>query len=317
MRMIIPAMVLAASPALAAATVVVDTPVTGSLVQQVLGDLGQVQVLLPQGAGVHDHQMRPSDMRGLEDADLLVWTGPELTPWLDRAAAAAGEGAELRLLEVASTTVRSYGDAASHDGHGHDDHGHDAAGHTDEADGHGDHDHGEGDIDPHAWLDPDNARLWLPAIAEGLTAIDPDNGAAYARNAAAAAEAIAALDGQLQARLAPRAGTSLVVMHDAYGYFTDHYGLAPALAVSLGDATAPSAARLRALREEVAESGAVCAFPEYGVDPALLATAIEGTGVRMGEPLSPEGVEAAPDAALYAALLEGMVTTVATCLEKE
>ena len=143
MRMIIPAMVLAASPALAAPTVVVDTPVTGSLVQQVLGDLGQVQVLLPQGAGVHDHQMRPSDMRGLQDADLLVWTGPELTPWLDRAATAAGEGAELRLLEVAGTTLRSYGDAASHDGHGHDDHGHDDHGqdadeHKDEADGHGD-----------------------------------------------------------------------------------------------------------------------------------------------------------------------------------
>ena len=71
---------LAAGPVLAdPPRVVVDTPVTGSLVSQVMGDGGQVRILLPQGASVHHHQMRPSDAQGLQDAGMLVWTGPPVT----------------------------------------------------------------------------------------------------------------------------------------------------------------------------------------------------------------------------------------------
>ena len=103
MRMMLSVLALTAAGPVAAQPlqVVVDTPITASLVAQVAGDLAQVQVLLPQGASAHHHQMRPSDARGLQDAGLLVWTGPELTPWLDRAAASVGaETPQLRLLEV-------------------------------------------------------------------------------------------------------------------------------------------------------------------------------------------------------------------------
>ncbi|WP_347138442.1 zinc ABC transporter substrate-binding protein [Paracoccus sp. SSK6] len=290
---------LAASPALAdTPPVVVDTPVTGSLVQQVLGAGGQVQVLLPQGASAHHHQMRPSDARSLQDAGLLVWTGPELTPWLDRSAASlAGGAAQLRLLEVPGTRLRSYGGD-----HGHDhDHGHEP-----------DHDHGG--TDPHAWLDPANAQAWLAAIADALAKADPDNAAQYAQNAQVAAQRIADLDADLQARLAPHKGASFVVFHDAYGYFTDHYGLRPAIAVSLGDASTPSAARLAEIRDEIAATGAVCAFPEYASDPKLVETMIQGTKVRMGDELSPEGGALPVGADLYAGIMTRMAASLADCL---
>lgn len=294
--------VMAAAPALAQAPhVVVDTPVTASLVLQVMGDGAQVTVLLPQGASVHHHQMRPSDAQGLQDADLLVWTGPELTPWLDRSATTlAGDVAQLRLLEVAGTHLRPYGE---HGGHG-DDHDHD-------------HDHDSGAaIDPHAWLDPDNARTWLAAIAETLADVDPEGRDAYAANAGAAADRIADLDRALQPRLAPHADAGFVVFHDAYGYFTDHFGLKPAIPVSLGDASTPSAARLGAIRDRIADTGASCGFPEHASDPRLLQTVAEGTGLRLGGELSPEGgtLPGGPD--LYAALLSTMTDRLTDCLSK-
>lgn len=302
MRMILSALgLLVAGPVLAEPPqVVVDTPVTASLVQQVMGDLGQVQVLLPKGASAHHHQMRPSDARGLQDAGLLVWTGPELTPWLDRAASSVGgDVAQLRLLEVPGTHLRGYDEA--HD-HGHDEE-------------HGD-DHDHGGIDPHAWLDPDNAQRWLAALAETLEKADPDNATAYRQNAAAAAEEIRRLDEDLRTQLQPHAGTSFVVFHDAYGYFTEHFGLRPAIAVSLGDASTPSAARLAEIRARVTEGGAVCAFPEYGSDPKLAQAVTEGGAVRAGDELAPEGGDLQPEAQLYGQILSQMAGAIAGCLSE-
>ncbi|MTD99739.1 zinc ABC transporter substrate-binding protein [Paracoccus sp. YIM 132242] len=286
---------LAATPVLAEPPrVVADTPVTASLVRQVMGEGAPVQVLLPQGASAHHHQMRPSDARGLQEAGLLVWTGPELTPWLDRAAGSLADGvAQLRLLEVPGTHLRRYGE----------DHGHD-------------HDHDHDSTDPHAWLDPANARLWLTAIAEALAAKDPDNAETYARNAARAGQRIADLDASLQARLAPHEKASLVVFHDAYGYFTDHYGLRPAIAVSLGDASAPSAARLSAIRDQIAAAGAACAFPEHASDPKLVRMVIEGSGIRMGDELSPEGGTESRGPDLYFDLMGAMAQAIDDCLSR-
>jgi len=300
MRMTLSALgLLAAGPVLAEPPqVVVDTPVTASLVQQVMEGLGQVQVLLPKGASAHHHQMRPSDARGLQDAGLLVWTGPELTPWLDRAASSVGgDVAQLRLLDVPGTHLRGYDDGHDHD-HDHD------------------HDHAHGGVDPHAWLDPDNAQAWVAAIAATLEKADPDNATAYRQNAAAAAEEIRRLDEDLRAELQPHAGATFVVFHDAYGYFTEHFGLQPAIAVSLGDASTPSAARLKEIRARITDGRAICAFPEYGSDPKLVQAVTEGSSIQAGSELMPEGGDLEPGAQLYGQILAQMAGTISDCLSE-
>lgn len=307
MRMMLTALaLLTAAPVLAEPPrVVVDTPVSGSLVQQVMGEGAEVTVLLPQGASAHHHQMRPSDAQGLQDAELLVWTGPELTPWLDRSSASLAQGAvHLRLLEVPGTHLRSY--AGEHEAH---DHGHD--------DGHDQGDADLDDVDPHAWLDPANAQLWLTAVAETLSQADPANAARYAQNAQDAAQRVADLDADLQVRLRFHRETSFVVFHDAFGYFTDHYGLRPAIAVSLGDASTPSAARLAEIRDEIQTADAACAFPEYGSDPKLVQTVIEGTGTRLGGELSPEGGALPEGPQLYGQILEAMASELTDCFSAQ
>lgn len=286
--------------------IVADTPVTASLIRQVLGDPGEVRILLPRGASPHHHQLRPSDAGALQQAQLLVWIGPELTPWLDKAAGTlGGDTAQLRLLAQPGTHLRTYGEVDDHD---HDDHAGD--------DGH-DHDHSHGGTDPHAWLDPANARIWRAAIAAELGRRDPGNAAAYRANAAAAAARIDALDARIAQDLAPLTDRRFVVFHDAYGYFTGHYGLAPAVAVSLGDATAPSAARLRQVRADISGTGARCAFPEYGQDPRLIESAITGTEARIGGEIDPAGTALEPGAGLYGQLLRAMADALIGCLSRE
>lgn len=323
-----------ATPALAEVPkVVTDIPPVHALVAQVMGDLGQPELLLARGADEHDFQLKPSQAGAVAASDLVIWIGPELTPWLDGAMDSRPEGAaSLALLDAEGTMRRAYGEAKA-DAHAHGDehdhegeHAHEDARAHDDAHGHEEetaeaghdhgHDHDHGSEDPHAWLDPGNAQVWLGMIAAELGRLDAANAATYEANAKAAQERIAALDAELAALLAPVKDKPLVTFHDAYGYFADHYGLTFAGSIALGDASTPGAARLVELRDELRAGGVVCLFPEVQHDPSLVEQLAEGTPVKIGGELDPVGSSLEPGAGAYEALLTGMATTIADCAGK-
>lgn len=334
MRPLILALPLGLIPALALAEVpqvVTDIPAVQSLAAQVMGDLGTPEVMLESGGNAHNYQMKPSQARALQNADLVFWVGPEMTPWMARAIeSVALGGAAVELLESPGTLQRDFGGAV-HSG-GHDDaaeaEDHDHA-HEDEhaeapdgdhADDHEDHededghDHAHTGLDPHAWLDPGNAEAWLGLMAERLAAADPENAATYAANAAAAKAGIAALDAQLAAELAPVAEKPFVVFHAAYGYFAAHYGLNVAGSIALGDAVEPGAGHLADLRNDLSAKGVACVFPEAQHDPKRVALLVEGTDVRIGGALDPSGSALSYGPGLYAELMQTMADTLRDCL---
>jgi zinc transport system substrate-binding protein len=296
--------------------VVTDIYPVHALVTTVMGDQGVPELLLPAGGDPHDFQLRPSQARALADAGLVVWVGAELTPWLARGLDGVGaKGARLALLEAGGTVTRAFGDTAEeHAEEGHS--GHDPAKKEEHADHdhakkeeHADHDHSG--VDPHAWLDPENGRVWLGLIADALADLDPDGAAVYRANAVAGQMQIDVAEVQVRAILAPVKDRPFAVLHDAYGYFSDHFGLTVVGAVRMGDAAQPGAAHLRELQAQLQATGAVCIFPEAGHDKAAVAQLAEAAGVRMGPALAPEGAAGGGD---YAALLVSMATDIAGCL---
>lgn len=287
MRLTCCAALLALLPLAAGAevpAVVTDIPVVHSLVAQVMGDLGTPDLLVGGGSSPHDYQLRPSQARTLANAGAIFWVGPEMTPWLQDVVAASGAGDKVVLLDLPGTHLRDLG-----------------AG-----------DEPDGGRDPHAWLDPGNARIWLGAIAETLAASDPDNAAAYRVNAGAAMQALDRLDAKLKARLAGVAG-GIVVAHDAYGYFADHYGLKVVASLAGGDAAQPGAAHRSKVAGLVRDGRATCAFPDAGHDPKPAVALAGETGLEVGEALDPEGLGMAPGPALYAALMTALAEKIAAC----
>ncbi len=294
--------------------VVTDIPPVHALVAQVMGDLGQPELLLEKGASEHSFQLRPSQAAGLNDADLVVWIGPELTPWLERALEGVPlEVARLGLLDAPGTITQGYGEGA-HDAHGEAAHAEGEAGHDDHAEEAGHDDHAHEGVDPHAWLKPANAQVWLMVIAGELGRLDPDNAATYTANAMAAVEGIGSLDAQVTAILAPAADQPVIVFHEAFGYFAAQYDIHIAGAIAEGDAAAPGAARIAELREMVVAGGAVCVFPEVQHDPVMVEQMVEGTPARIGAPLDPVGSSLEPGPGLYAALMTGMAQGIADCV---
>jgi zinc transport system substrate-binding protein len=265
--------------------VVTDFGPIDSLTRQVMGDLGQPFMLLPKGGDPHDFQMKPSQAQALSDADLIFWDGPELMPALGDAIAALGTNAKsVPLLHAGGGKIRTY--------------------------------EGDEGTDPHAWLDPTNADAWLGTIATELSAKDPTNAATYAANAATAQAALHALDAEITAELAPVKAKPFVVFHDAMGYFADHYGLTVAGAVELGDASEPGAGQLNSIKAILADTKAVCVFPELGRDPKYIETVTEGSAALIGEGQDVEAMMLDPGPGQYAALLRGIAKTLTDCLSK-
>lgn len=212
-------------------------------------------------------------------------------------------------------------DHAGHEGHeDHDDHaGHDD--HVNEAgheghDGHKDHDdHAEAEAarDPHLWLDPENAQVWLGHLAQVLAEADPENAATYQRNATEAQQRLAELQTRLTQQLAPVVGKSFVVFHDAYHPFEARFGIAATAALNGGDADRAGAGRVAAVRDALRENPPVCAFSEPQMRRDMMDVVLEGLPSKRGV-LDPIGVGLPLDGALYETVLSNMGDAFATCL---
>lgn len=307
------ALFLGLAPVLAAAAprVVTDIGPTYGLVARVMAGVGTPMLATPKGASPHDYRMRPSDARRLADADLVIWMGPALTPWLGRYVdGMAGQATSVELLTTPGLDLLPLPEGHD-DGHGH---GHGGGDNHSDGKGHDDHDgHGEAS-DPHIWLDPANARLLTARIAEALAAADPANADAYAANRDASIVEIAALRDEIDALLAPVRARPFIVQHDAYRYFERRFGLKASAALQDSDASAPGARRLAAVRNVIEGTGARCLFQEYGAPDRLADAAADGLDMRRAV-LAPAGRDLPLGPDLYPRLLRGMAETIRACLE--
>ena len=267
-------------------------PVHG-LVSQVMAGVGAPDLVIPASASPHGYALRPSQARAMQDADLVVWMGAGLTPWLENSLdSLSPEAVRLTLLERPETQLREGRDGAAFADHGHD------------------HDHA---TDPHAWLDPINGAIWLGVIANTLAQVDPDNAAQYRANAAQGVAALTTLRGDLAAQLEAVQDLRFVVFHDAYQYFEARFGLEAVGAIALSDASDPSAARLAALRDRIAALKATCALAEPQHDPQVFGAVFEDRAVTFGV-IDPLGTALEPGPDFYPALLRTMARSLLSCL---
>ena len=307
-RFLLVAMLLAPVAHAKTPRVATDIAPVHSLVGMVMSGVGTPDLIVSPGASPHGYALRPSQARNLQRADLVVWIGPELTPWLAKPMATlASDADQLELLEAPGTQVlpfRDMGGDGDHDG----DHDGDGDGHGHE----GGHDH-DG-IDPHVWLDPENAVAWLAVIADHLARIDPDNADLYHANAQAGQVELEQLQADLTAVLAGMQGKPIATLHDAFQYFEARFGLVSVGSVSLSDASDPGPAHLAQLRATLADKGVTCAFAEPQFDPGLLEAAIESRDIKIIT-LDPIGSQFEPGPGLYVDLLRDMGKAIAGCAE--
>ncbi len=311
--------------------VVADIAPVHSLVSMVMKGVGEPQLLIPQNASPHHYAMRPSEAKALQEANLVVYLGHDMTPWLELLFETVAASAEpLDLSEVDGVSQLSYregpvfGDHEGHDDHdnheghdheedGHDDHD-DHEAHDQEEDGHDDHAHHDHDgNDPHMWLDPENALVWLDAIAFELGHIDPENAARYRANAKAAKEEISHEIRHVEDHLKSVQGQGFLVFHDAYQYFENRFGIAATGSIFISDASKPSPKRLQQLKHHFKEEGIHCVLSEPQYSSKLIDSVFGGFKPHIGV-VDPIGVDLELGSGLYLELLENIAVGIAQCV---
>lgn len=265
----------------------------GFIAAAITDGVSEPKVLLPTGASPHDFSLRPSDIRSINSADLVVWVGSELEGFM--AKPLANHPHALALTQVEGMPLFNYATQDSHDSHDHDDHDHAAHEHGDHDEGHEGHHH-EG-VDPHIWLGPTQSKVIAKAIASELGKLDPANQARYDANLAAFDTKVDAKDKVIAGQMKAVNEKGYFVFHEAYGYWERHYGMSSKGHFTVSPERRPGAKTLVDIRKALEEKQASCIYAEPQFSPAVIESVARNTGAKVllldevGEqvPLGPDG----------------------------
>lgn len=297
--------------------VAADIAPVHSLVSRVMEGVGAPKLVIKSGASPHDYRLRPSEAKALQDADLVFWMGEELTPWMNGALETLASKASITtLLDQEGVTLHDFRESALFEAHDHDE-DKDHKDHDDHDDHNDDKDHKDhddhGGHDPHAWLSPENAKLWLNIIASKLSVADPQNAASYFMNAAAGQAEMEEMIVEVNVMLKPVQGGKFVVFHDAYQYFENDFDFYASGAISLGDSSDPSPARIQKVQKRIRDEGIQCVLAEPQFNEGLVVTVMEGSEATASV-IDPLGAELNTGPNLYTQLIKNMAKTLRDCL---
>jgi len=292
------AMLLAALPSTAKAQdklpVVATFSILGDLVSNVGGDRVAVKSLVGPNGDAHVYSPSPADARTLADAKLIVTNGLGFEGWLTRLVKSSNSKAR---NVVASKDVKPRKLAGKH---AHD------------------HGHGPSDGDPHAWQSVANAKTYVANIRDGLIAADPAGKAVYEANAAAYLDKLEALDREIRETIAkiPPERRRIITTHDAFGYFSDAYGVefvAPQGVSTESEASARDVARIIT---QIKKQKIPAVFLENISNPRLLKQIADETGAKVGGTLYSDALtdEKGP-APTYIDLIRHNIRTLSAALQ--
>ena len=248
---------LALSPAAAAKgekfKVVTTFTVIADIARNVAGDAATVESITRPDAEIHNYQPTPGDILKAQDADLILWNGLNLEQWFERF---------FRNLKDVPSAVVSEGvePMGIRDGPY------------------------SGKPNPHAWMSPADALIYVENIRAAFAAHDPENAAAYAANAKAYAAEIAAVAGPIRERLAaiPEDRRWLVTSEGAFSYLARDFGLKELYLWPINADSQGTPQQIRKVIDAVREHSIPAVFSESTVSPDPAMQVARETGAHYG-----------------------------------
>ena len=276
------------SEAAADYTVIATTSVFADLAQLALGNNVTIETIVPAGVDVHTFEPSPADAQKLAGADLIVMNGLGLDEWALSLLEAAGKSEE-DVLELAEGIDESnawvYLEGEEHDEEEGEEHS--------EEEG---EEHGHGGTDPHIWLDPKGAAIYVNRIAARVAAELPERAAAIESARDAGLAEIATLDEELRVGFTAveASARKIVTFHDAFGYFARAYEIEIVGVAVEAPGQEPSAKEIAALIDAIKAAGVTSVFSEAQFPSKVLDQVAAETGATVLENLYSDALGDAP-----------------------
>lgn len=268
--------------------VVTTSTIIQDMAQNVAGDAATVVSIAKAGADIHDYQPTPRDIVKTQSAQLILWNGMNLERWFTRFFENIKNVPAVVLTEgITPLPIRegAY----------------------------------NGNPNPHAWMSPSNALIYVENIRQGLVKYDPPHAAIYNENARVYAEKIKAIDAPLRERLAriPEDQRWLVTSEGAFSYLAKDYQLGEIYLWPINADEQGSPQQVRRVIDQVRQKHIPVIFSESTVSDKPARQVSKETGAKYGGVLYVDSLST-PDGPVpsYLDLLRVTVDTIAKGFER-
>ena len=253
--------------------VVATTSVFADLARLALGDTVQIDSIVPAGIDVHTFEPAPSDAAKIAAADLILMNGLGLDDWIGSLIEAAqqSDANVLRLGEELDVSDDWVYLASSESG-------------------------AEPTYDPHVWLDPNGAALYVHRIADRVTQERPELSRAIETASTEGLHSLKALDAEVSAIFSaiPAERRKIVTFHDAFGYYARAYDITIVGVAIASPGQDPSAREIAALIDAIRASGVTTVFSEVQFPSKVLNSIAAETGATVLADLYSDALGATP-----------------------
>ncbi|ESA36115.1 periplasmic chelated iron-binding protein yfea [Leptolyngbya sp. Heron Island J] len=227
--------------------------ILADMAQNVAGDELQVESITRIGAEIHGYEPTPSDLVKAQDADLILYNGMNLERWFEQFLGNVQDVPSVILTEGIEPIAISEGP------------------YTEKP-------------NPHAWMSPQNALVYVENIRQAFVELDPDNEAIYNANAAAYSEQLQAIDDELQANLAqvPIDQRYLVSCEGAFSYLARDYELEEVYLWPINAEQQSTPKQIQGVIEKVQANDIATVFCESTVSDEGQREVARATGAKFG-----------------------------------
>jgi manganese/iron transport system substrate-binding protein len=233
--------------------VVTSFTIIADMAREVAGDAAIVESITKPGAEVHGYDPTPKDIVKAQSADLVLWNGMNLELWFDKFFENVKDVPSAVLSEGIGPMGISEGPYT-------------------------------GKPNPHAWMSPANAVIYVENIRKALVEMDPANEATYNTNASAYTEKITALVEPMREKLAtiPEEKRWLVTSEGAFSYLCADYGLRQLYLWPINADAQGTPQQVRKVIDSVRENGIPVVFSESTVSDKPMRQVAKETGASYG-----------------------------------
>ena len=227
--------------------------VIADMARNVAGDAADVVSITKPGAEIHNYQPTPGDLIAAQDADLILWNGLNLEQWFEQFLSNLGDVPSVIVTE--GIEPMGIGDGPY-----------------------------QGKPNPHAWMSPSDALIYVDNIRKAFVDADPVNAAIYDANAAAYSAEITATVEPIRAALAaiPEQRRWLATSEGAFSYLARDFGLKELYLWPINADQQGTPQQVRLVIDAVRENAVPAIFSESTISSKPAEQVARETGIRYG-----------------------------------
>ena len=227
--------------------------ILADMAQAVAGDALEVASITRIGAEIHGYEPVPSDIAKAQSADLILYNGMNLERWFEQFLNGVDDVPSVVLTEGVEAIAIAAGPY-------------------------------EDKPNPHAWMSPRNALIYVENIRQAFVELDPDNADTYNANAATYSEQLQAIDKQLEAELStlPDNERALVSCEGAFSYLAKDYGLQEIYIWPINAEQQSTPKQIKSVIDQVKANSVPTVFCESTVSDEAQKQIAAATGAKFG-----------------------------------